>query len=177
MSKEISDSNSKGFSFFEGRAKRREVWFFWLFMACVNILYHYVFGSSYRGVYIILFFFVFAYVPLAVKRLHDMNWSGWWAILCLVPYITIVMSFILLFCRGTYGPNKYGSDIVPLNVIYKDVLKWIGMVFVAFVLVEVANEIDKCFILEEDDVVLEEDDVVFNEKIDNSKWSVHKDDN
>ena len=62
-----------------------------------------------------------------VKRLHDLGWNGWFAVLLVVEelfgsvvkneilsYIFIVMVFvlslILLFKKGNKGANKYGKD-------------------------------------------------------------------
>lgn len=46
----------------------------------------------------------------AIKRLHDLNWSGSWAYLLFAPVTNFILFFLLLFRRGTNGPNKYGSD-------------------------------------------------------------------
>jgi uncharacterized membrane protein YhaH (DUF805 family) len=70
-------------------------------------------------------------IALDVQRVHDLNFSGWWAVaanavgfvggrmsvndsgLALVVLFLILMYyFILLFCRGTMGEKKYGRDPV-----------------------------------------------------------------
>jgi uncharacterized membrane protein YhaH (DUF805 family) len=50
-----------------------------------------------------------------VKRLHDMEKSGWMMLLALVPLANIYLGIILLFKKGTDGPNKYGEDPVPVQ--------------------------------------------------------------
>jgi uncharacterized membrane protein YhaH (DUF805 family) len=48
-------------------------------------------------------------LALTVKRWHDRNKSGWWALIGLIPYIGQIWTFIengLL--PGTKGPNRYG---------------------------------------------------------------------
>ncbi|WP_105614339.1 DUF805 domain-containing protein [Vallitalea okinawensis] len=59
---------------------------------------------------------------LHVRRLHDLNHSGWWAIVIFIgvlsiPVISNIISLIagiyLTFWKGTDGPNDYGND--PLN--------------------------------------------------------------
>jgi uncharacterized membrane protein YhaH (DUF805 family) len=45
---------------------------------------------------------------LSVKRLHDMNLTGWLAGLMFVPFIGIVPFFAVGAMRGTRGPNPYG---------------------------------------------------------------------
>ena len=62
-------------------------------------------------------------ITLAVRRLHDLNLSGWWylpiAILnissdsVILNLIEFVFYIFLIFKRGTVGENKYGAD--PLS--------------------------------------------------------------
>lgn len=49
-------------------------------------------------------------VMCAIRRLHDLNRSGWFVILALIPLINVFFEIYLLCFRGTQGPNKYGSD-------------------------------------------------------------------
>ena len=45
-----------------------------------------------------------------VKRLHDLNKSGWLILICCVPIIGWVFGLYMLFADGTVGPNQYGED-------------------------------------------------------------------
>lgn len=45
-----------------------------------------------------------------VKRLHDLNKSGWLILLCCVPIVGWVFALYMLFADGTVGPNQYGED-------------------------------------------------------------------
>lgn len=50
-------------------------------------------------------------VALQVKRWHDRDKSGWWFLICFIPIIGSLWSFIELgFFRGTYGPNRFGEE-------------------------------------------------------------------
>jgi uncharacterized membrane protein YhaH (DUF805 family) len=49
-------------------------------------------------------------VPIVVKRAHDLDWSGAWFWLILVPVAFIVFLVLLMVKDGTAGPNKYGED-------------------------------------------------------------------
>lgn len=54
-----------------------------------------------------------AVVPSAIvasKRLHDLNTSAWYLLLGLIPLVNIGLGLVLVFARGTRGPNKYGPD-------------------------------------------------------------------
>lgn len=46
----------------------------------------------------------------AIKRLHDINMSGWWYLIFLIPYINLIFGLYVLFADGTKGPNNYGPD-------------------------------------------------------------------
>lgn len=49
-------------------------------------------------------------LALAVKRLHDLNWSAWMVLGFFVPIINIALAFYLWFARGTRGFNRFGDD-------------------------------------------------------------------
>lgn len=46
----------------------------------------------------------------AIKRLHDINMSGWWYLVFLIPYINLIFGLYVLFADGTKGANKFGPD-------------------------------------------------------------------
>ena len=45
-----------------------------------------------------------------IKRLHDLDKSGWYLLLNFVPIINVIFSLYLIFVKGTDGPNGYGED-------------------------------------------------------------------
>ena len=45
-----------------------------------------------------------------VKRLHDVDKSGWLIILLLIPIVNFILGLYMLFADGTVGPNRYGND-------------------------------------------------------------------
>lgn len=49
-------------------------------------------------------------VVLAVRRLHDLNRSGWEWWLLLIPLYNIYLGVLLSFQKGTEGTNLYGED-------------------------------------------------------------------
>jgi uncharacterized membrane protein YhaH (DUF805 family) len=53
-------------------------------------------------------FFVipFPLLSVTVRRLHDINMSGWWSLLSFFPLIPI----FLLFRPGTKGQNRFGPQ-------------------------------------------------------------------
>ena len=45
-----------------------------------------------------------------VKRLHDVDKSGWLVILLLIPIVNFILGLYMLLADGTVGPNRYGND-------------------------------------------------------------------
>jgi len=110
--------NMKVYFSANGRIGRRDWWnaVIPLFLASVLVS---IFLFGYRDDFlsvlrqILLLLFAVAYIPVSVKRLHDLNTSGLVLLLALIPYIGVVCLFIPLgFIKGTVGVNKYGD--VPL---------------------------------------------------------------
>jgi len=53
---------------------------------------------------------IWAGVAVTVKRLHDLDRPGWHWWLLLIPLVNIYMGLVLLFAKGTQGPNQFGRD-------------------------------------------------------------------
>ena len=49
-------------------------------------------------------------IMLSIRRLHDLNKSGWFLLLSLVPLINIIFAFYMWLAPGTNGRNNYGAD-------------------------------------------------------------------
>ncbi|MCG6896101.1 MAG: DUF805 domain-containing protein [Thiocapsa sp.] len=43
-----------------------------------------------------------------IRRLHDIELSGWWALLMLVPLVNVVFGLYGILKPGTDGPNRFG---------------------------------------------------------------------
>lgn len=48
-------------------------------------------------------------ILVSIKRLHDINKSGWWFLLILVPYVDFYLFYLLYFKKGDASSNKYGK--------------------------------------------------------------------
>lgn len=60
---------------------------------------------------VIGYFFI---IPAAIRRFHDIGWSGWLVLTLFVPFVFAVSALILFFWPGAKGDNKYGpSPITP----------------------------------------------------------------
>ncbi|HWL62566.1 MAG TPA: DUF805 domain-containing protein [Steroidobacteraceae bacterium] len=51
----------------------------------------------------------------AIKRSHDMDWSGWMVLLMLIPLVGLIW----LFKRGTEGENRFGHPPPPNTTLVK----------------------------------------------------------
>jgi uncharacterized membrane protein YhaH (DUF805 family) len=58
-------------------------------------------------------FLFFADFPIVIKRLHDLDMSGWWVLFKFVPLGYFLFLLMLGVFKGTRGPNRYGPD--PLD--------------------------------------------------------------
>jgi len=105
---------SSGFSNyvnFNGRACRSEFWYWGLFAVLIGIAAQIV--DAVIGVpatYILASLGLFLPgLTVSVRRLHDVDRSGWWLLLA----FTIIGDFVLLYwdcIKGTDGPNRFGPD-------------------------------------------------------------------
>ena len=59
---------------------------------------------------------LYCYLMLSIKRFHDMDKSGWFSLLALVPIVNLAVGlFWLGFIKGTDGANTYGADPLLLG--------------------------------------------------------------
>jgi uncharacterized membrane protein YhaH (DUF805 family) len=109
-------SGFKNYARFSGRAARSEYWYWVLFMglvrAALRILGMAIFHASGANPVEELFSLL-TLIPslaVAVRRLHDVDRSGWW----LLMYLTIIGILYPLLVRkctkGTDGANRFGPD-------------------------------------------------------------------
>jgi uncharacterized membrane protein YhaH (DUF805 family) len=49
-------------------------------------------------------------IAIGVRRLHDLDRSGWWLLLMFIPLIGAIILLIWHCTKGTDGPNRFGPD-------------------------------------------------------------------
>lgn len=49
-------------------------------------------------------------IMLSIRRLHDLNKSGWFILIILIPIVNIAFALYLWLVPGTVGRNQYGED-------------------------------------------------------------------
>jgi uncharacterized membrane protein YhaH (DUF805 family) len=105
---------SSGFSNyvnFAGRAIRSEYWYWVLFVLIATIVTSII--DLVLGITLFEPIFSLAVllpsIAVGVRRLHDLDRSGWWLLLGFIPLIGAIV-LIVWFCgRGTPGANRPGS--------------------------------------------------------------------
>ena len=48
------------------------------------------------------------FILFTIRRLHDMNASGWWSVITVVPLVNFIAILVFLFKPGSVGANNYG---------------------------------------------------------------------
>lgn len=136
----------------EGRITRTHFWLIFLGQVIITFLIILLFGLDaslsvgndllsdsnkgnldHLGIYVVLiipYVLLMLWIDIAIniKRLHDLNRSGWYylliIILSIIPITAIPASIFYIiyfgFFRGTIGQNKYGKDPRGFAVVLKD---------------------------------------------------------
>lgn len=56
-------------------------------------------------------------LAMTTRRLHDINKSGWWQLLFLIPFIGFIVLLVWLCIKGDVGPNQYGNPVAVAVVV------------------------------------------------------------
>lgn len=100
------------YALFEGRAHREEFWMFVL----INFIISLAVGALASAIGLKFISFVYSialFVPsiaLATRRLHDINRSGWWQLLAIIPIIGWIIVIIWYATDSDAGSNQYGEN-------------------------------------------------------------------
>lgn len=109
----------KQYADFNGRARRKEFWMFFLFniiFVIAAILLDKSLGINFDPLFygpIYIFYYLAVLIPglaVSVRRLHDLGKSGWMFLIVFIPFIGGIWLLILFCLKGNEGENKYGLD-------------------------------------------------------------------
>lgn len=103
---------------FKGRASRSEFWYFMLVAfggSVIAMAIDLALGNDEKGVMLFTALWVIPhYIPslaVSVRRLHDIDRSGWWVLIGVIPLGAIVL--LVFHCQpSTPGANRFGSGPV-----------------------------------------------------------------
>ena len=113
---------------FYGRATRAEFWYWQLFIVLVFgaliLVVAFIASAGQRSAAVVLamlgvLLYLGALLPglaVRVRRLHDINCSGWLYLIAFVPYLGALILFVMSLIPGTKGTNAYGPDGRPESI-------------------------------------------------------------
>tara|TARA_Y100000814_G_C12232995_1_gene368965 strand:+ start:21 stop:407 length:387 start_codon:yes stop_codon:yes gene_type:complete len=97
---------------FNGRACRKEYWMFflihmlflitWMIIGIIND------SPLIFGIYILIT--IIPNLAVTVRRLHDINKSGWFLLISFIPYLGNFILLIFLIMKGNKSDNIYGPS-------------------------------------------------------------------
>ncbi len=112
---------------FKSRSSRSEFWYFYLFtttfgfiglqidrffnleilgLQLSNINEVAILGPTYIFLYFLFFIPSFS---LYIRRLHDIDRSGWWLLIVIIPFIGIITLIFFWCLKGSQNRNTYGD--------------------------------------------------------------------
>jgi uncharacterized membrane protein YhaH (DUF805 family) len=104
---------------FSGRSTRAQFWLFalvYVVIAIIAMIIDAAIGSSPEaGPGVITALVALAHLipglAVTVRRLHDINRSGWWVLIELVPLVGLIVMLVFLCSGSTQGPNRFGPAV------------------------------------------------------------------
>lgn len=101
---------------FDGRAGRAEFWLFYLAnflislaLVAIGLILHWLFTV------LLVVYAIAVIVPtiaVSIRRLHDVDKSGWWLLISLIPLGQLVLLFFYIM-SGSPHQNRYGDAPEP----------------------------------------------------------------
>jgi uncharacterized membrane protein YhaH (DUF805 family) len=96
---------------FDGRANRAEFWWYTLANIIISVVLNLlgqvsVLFSVIGGLYGLAV--LIPGIAVGIRRLHDINRSGWWLLIGLVPCVGFIVLIVWFAQEGNPGPNQYG---------------------------------------------------------------------
>ena len=111
---------TKKFFKFSGRASKKEYWMFFLFMMicyAIAIALDMNFGlwdseeaiGLFSGILILVFFI--PHISLTARRFHDINKSGWFQLIFLIPFVGLIAWVMWMSTDAVNSKNRFGKPV------------------------------------------------------------------
>jgi uncharacterized membrane protein YhaH (DUF805 family) len=113
----FTDAVSSAFSnyaTFRGRARRSEYWWFTLFIIIASSVLGLVDSLLFGRQILSALFGLATFIPIlavTVRRLHDVDRSGWWILISVVPLLGVILLLYWYTREGTPGSNQFGPPV------------------------------------------------------------------
>jgi uncharacterized membrane protein YhaH (DUF805 family) len=103
----------KKYTVFSGRARRAEFWMFTLINLIISLVLAGIdaalgLTNVFGGIYSLAV--LLPSLGVSCRRLHDIDRSGWWLLIGLIPLIGWVILIIWYAKDGDPGDNRFGSN-------------------------------------------------------------------
>ena len=108
----------KKYAVFAGRSRRKEYWMFTLFNVIIYLVLIFIditAGLANKGgcgplstIYSLAV--LIPGIAVSVRRLHDINRSGWWFFIALIPLIGAIILLVFMVRDSQQGENQYGTN-------------------------------------------------------------------
>lgn len=107
----------KKYAVFEGRARRKEYWFFVMFNVLISIALGFIDRLTGNvdpetGIGILSGIYALGVMipgmAVSVRRLHDTGRSGWWLLITFVPVLGAIVFFYFMVLDSNPETNEYG---------------------------------------------------------------------
>ena len=109
----------KKYAVFDGRARRKEYWFFQLFNFLISLALGFIDIATglfdpetglglFSGIYALGV--MIPGIAVSVRRLHDTGRSGWWLLINLVPLLGSIVFIYFTVLDSTPESNEYGQS-------------------------------------------------------------------
>ena len=102
------------YAVFSGRARRKEFWMFMLFDIIIFIALIVIDGVlGLATPFLVSLYALATFLPwlgVMVRRLHDIDKSGWWILVGFIPAIGGLILLLFLVREGKSEGNRFGDD-------------------------------------------------------------------
>jgi uncharacterized membrane protein YhaH (DUF805 family) len=100
---------------YQGRASRSAYWWFALFTFIVYLVIDVVVIAASHSAgartgldFVLVIVWLIFGLAVAIRRLHDIDRSGWWYLIGLIPFVGGIVLLVFSLLPGTRGPNRFG---------------------------------------------------------------------
>ena len=103
----------KQFLDFSGRASRKEYWMFVLIHIIISGALLLISFKVDVLIFLAILYslaMIIPYTAVSVRRMHDINKSGWMILVEIIPFIGAIWFLVLTLTESTYGSNQYGPN-------------------------------------------------------------------
>lgn len=109
-----------GSSLFQGRMNNVNFGIIFVVGVVLNYIYLQTSSIAFKTSALMLLF-IFG-IGVWIRRLHDINKSGWWVILLFTPIVNLLFGLYLCYKKGDEGVNVYGQPEPPKRNFFKSLI-------------------------------------------------------